>query len=170
MPHQIATVWGKTRECNVDIDPGWTLVGDNVEGVEKTFARHDEENKSINIMRIEGKRGWGGLKQGDDEWNEAFIAGDSYPCGELDKNNPAVINAFESGAGVEKIDDFNDEGIAEELFNYGYNHRSQENLPVFDNYDAVGNLSGSQLDKLWKCGEDHEDCSFKIKAGRQIAK
>ena len=161
MPHVIAKTWGRPRACKTGLDPGkWELMDSNDE---KLFARRGVQNKSIDIMNFESKRGWGKEGLSPDEYNDAFIAVDSYPCGELTVKNPDAGRALEGldGGVVKDFEASRNEQIAVALFRYGYNHRSQENLPIFDDYDGIEKLPPDQLDAIHECALDGKlDCSL----------
>jgi hypothetical protein len=125
------------------------------DSAETKWVKHDSKKKAIDIVKFEGKRGWGGLKEDNDEYNEAFINYDSYPCGELTLKNPGMKSA------AEDMNDFGskkDEDRADALFEYGYNHRSQEHVPIFDgSFDDTNDLKlKNKLDKIVECVVDAE--------------
>jgi len=160
MPHSIETPTGKVRKCNTDLDPGWTLYDDDDE--EKVFVRHDEKNKAMDILVFDAKRGYGEMEKDDPEYNEAMIATDSYPCGDLDLDNPKVRRSIEGISFSPTDDEGNpfDESIAMSMFRYGYNYSSQEYLALFDDFDKVDSLNEKQLDNAWECGIDRMNCSL----------
>lgn len=160
MPHAIEVPSGKARSCKTDLEEGWNLYDDDED--EKVYLRNDEEKNTIDVLVFDAKRGYGGFEEDDPEYNEAMIATDSYPCGDLDLDNPKVQRAIEGISFSNTDEEGNpfDEEKAMAMYRYGYNYSSQEYLSIFDDFDKVETLNQEQLDNAWECGVDRVNCSI----------